>query len=419
MFGQRTASLMAYWTITGMSSYRLTRQSVAALTVPPGKADAFGWDSEVPGFGVKVSAGGSRRWVLQYRPQGQRAAKRLTIAAVDALSLDDARREARKLLAGAITGNDPHAAKAKAKATPAAALTVGDLATRYLDHCATRQREGTLYQTRLHLTKHWQPLHALAADRVRRADVAAQLATLAGTSGGVSANRSRAALSALYSWAIGSGLVEMNPVVGTLKQAEERPRERVLTDAELHAIWHGCKDDAHGRITKLLMLTAQRREEVGGLSDDEIDYGAAVWTLPAERSKNHRAHDIPLSAPALAILRDAPRVDGRRFLFGERDSGFSGWSRSKLRLGERLTKAKTPVPEWTLHDLRRTAATVMADRLGIAPHVVEAILNHYSGHRGGVAGVYNRAAYATEKRAALNAWGAFVSDLVTARPAEI
>ena len=401
-----------------MPAHRFTRQSVAALTVPPGKADAFAWDSEIPGFGVKLSAGGSRRWVLQYRPQGQRAAKRLTIAAVDALSLDDARKEARKLLAGAITGNDPHAARAKAKVPAPAALIVADLVARYLEHCATRQREGTLYQTRLHLMKHWAPLHPLAADRVRRADVAAQLSTLARTSGGVSANRSRAALSALYSWAIGSGLVEMSPVVGTLKQAEERPRERVLTDAELRAIWHASKDDAHGRITRLLMLTAQRREEVGGVSDDEIDYGAAVWTLPAERSKNRRAHAIPLSAPALAILRDAPRVEGRRFLFGERDSGFSGWSRCKARLDERLREAGTPVAEWTLHDLRRTAATVMADRLGIAPHVVEAVLNHYSGHRGGVAGVYNRAAYAIEKRAALDAWGAFVTEVVAARPVE-
>ncbi|MGE8128855.1 tyrosine-type recombinase/integrase [Methylobacterium sp. NPDC080182] len=395
-----------------MPASRLTRPSIAALTVPPGKAEIFAWDADVPGFGVKVSSGGARRYVLQYRPTGERGTKRLTLGAVEALSLDEARREARKLLAQALTGADPHAARAKAKAKPTPALRVVDLVDRYLVDCARRQRESTLYQTTLHLRRHWAPLHDLAADKVKRADVAAQILILAESSGGVSANRSRAALSAMFTWGIGTGIVEHNPVVGSIKATDEQPRHRVLTEAEIRSVWSSCRDDAHGRITRLLLLTAQRRDEVGALSDPEIDIGRALWILPAARSKNRREHHIPLSAPVLEILRETPRVHGRPFLFGERDGGFSGWSRAKAALDARMAKDGNAIPSWTLHDLRRTAATLMADRLGVLPHVVEAILNHTSGHRAGIAGVYNLAAYATEKRAAVDAWAKYLEDLV-------
>lgn len=397
---------VAYHWLTGMPASRLTRQSVAALTVPPGRADTFAWDSDVPGFGVKLSAGGSRRWILQYRPTGHRNAKRITIGAVDALPLDEARREARKLLAKALTGADPHAEKAAAKAQ--ASETVSAVADAYLRYCEKHQKPSTFYQTKLHLTKHWAPLRTLPLRKVRRSDVAARLNELRETSGGVSANRSRSALSAMFSWAIGEGLTDLNPVVGTHKPAKEAPRERVLADADLAAIWRACRDDSHGRIVRLLMLTAQRRDEVGSITDAELDLDRAVWTLPAGRSKNGREHVVPLSQPAVSILREAPRLVGRECVFGEGAGGFSGWSRAKAALDARMKAAGTPVVPWTLHDLRRTAATMMADRLGVLPHVIEAVLNHVSGHKAGIAGVYNRAAYVAEKRDALERWAEYL-----------
>ena len=396
-----------------MTAQRLTRQTVAALTVPPGKLEAFLWDAEVKGFGVRASAGGSRRYVVQYRVPGQRATKKLSIGAVDTLSVDEAWRQARTLLAKALTGNDPHAEKAAAK--KAAAVTLGSVADAYLKHCEARQKPGTFYQTKLHLTKHWAPLRGLPLHKVRRADVATRLTELRDSSGGVSANRSRSALSALFAWAIGEGLTEANPVVGTHKPAEEKTRERVLSDAELKAIWGACRNDAYGRIVRTLILTAQRREEVSGMADTELDLDAALWTLPAARAKNHREQIVPLSAPAVAILRDAPRLEGRSLVFGEGAGGFSGWSRAKNALDSRLTEAGTPLAPWTLHDLRRTAATMMADRLGVAPHIIEAILNHVSGHKAGVAGIYNRASYAREKQEALDLWAAHVAGLCEMR----
>jgi len=155
-------------------------------------------------------------------------------------------------------------------------------------------------------------------------------------------------------------------------------RERVLTDTELSAIWQACGDDDYGRIVRLLLLTAQRRDEVGSMEWTELNTISGLWTLPGARTKNHREHLLPLVPAALALL--PPPRNGRDFLFGDgprrsgdRHRGFSGWSKSKTALDARIAEALgEPLPHWTVHDLRRSASTVMADRLGVLPHVVEA-----------------------------------------------
>ena len=177
-----------------------------------------------------------------------------------------------------------------------------------------------------------------------------------------------------------------------------------MTDDELVAVWIAAPTSDFGRIVKLLMLTGQRREEIAALQRSEI--GDGVLALPAARTKNSRSHDVPLSPQALTVLGDQPQRVGREHVFGEGEGGFSGFSRAK----DRLDKA-SGVTDWTLHDLRRTMATRMAD-LGVQPHVIEAILNHVSGHKAGVAGVYNRSTYAAEKRSALDLWGAHVQTLL-------
>lgn len=382
---------------------------MASLALPPGKREALFFDSELAGFGVKISAGGSRRYILQYRPTGQRTAKRLTIGSLGVLSVDEARRQAKTLLARAATGNDPHAGKATAKSR--AAITLGSVADAYLKHCEHRQQPGTLYQTTLHLTKHWAPLRPLPLHNVTRAIVAARLNELRESSGGVSANRSRSALSAMFAWAIAEGRAEINPVTGTRQPVKETPRERVLTDDELRAIWRACREDVYGQIVRLLILTAQRRDEVGGMAASELSFEGLVWTLPAARAKNKREQAIPLAPLALGILQKVSRSDGGTRMFSASDRGFSAWSGSKARLDKRLADAGTPVAAWTIHDLRRTAATGMAG-LGVLPHVVEAVLNHVSGHKAGVAGVYNSATYLAEKQDALSRWAAHVEALV-------
>lgn len=384
---------------------KLTRQTLAALTLGPGQTDRVVWDAEVRGLGYRLRASGRASWVIRPPRSGGRSAL-FTLGAADALDLATARTAARERLAAAALGDAPHAARRLRRAS--AALLLGDTFDRYTQRAEGRLRPSTLANLRTHLTRHWKPLRASPLASVSRADVAARLHELSEEAGPQAAVRARRTLSTVYAWAIAEGLCETNPVAGTNPPADEVRRERVLTDAELAAVWRACGGDDFGCVVRLLALTGQRRDEVAGMRWSEVDLQTGVWVLPAARTKNKRAHEVPLSAAALDILA-AVRLrarEGRDLLFGRDEGSFSGFSRAKAALDRRsgVTEA------WRVHDLRRTAATGMAG-LGVLPHVVEAVLNHVSGSRAGVAGIYNRASYATEKRAGLDLWSSHVSGL--------
>ena len=146
----------------------------------------------------------------------------------------------------------------------------------------------------------------------------------------MAANRARSSLSAFFRWAIGEGLCEANPVVGTNKQEENAPRERSLSDAEAAAVWLAAPNGDYGSILKLLLLTGCRRDEIGALRWPEVDLDAKTIKIPATRTKNHTEHVVPLSGRAITILREIPRRAGRDYIFGIiRDGGFSNWARAK------------------------------------------------------------------------------------------
>jgi integrase len=183
-------------------------------------------------------------------------------------------------------------------------------------------------------------------------------------------------------------------VQGTGKAAEGASRDRVLSPDEIKALWRSLGDDRFSDVLRLLLLTGQRRTEIGKLVWSEIDLAESVITLPAERVKNSRSHELPLSTQALAIIERQPRTTD--FVFGGK--GLHDWAEGKAALDQRLGIAR-----WTLHDLRRTCATNLAE-LGVQPHHIEAVLNHQSGHKASVAGIYNRAKYTDEMRSALQRW---------------
>ena len=348
----------------------------------------------VPGLALRIRAGGSRKFVFLYRLGGRQL--KYTIGDATAWSLDDARNEARRLRVMVDKGENPNAEKTER--TEAARLVFSSVMDDYLAVKRRTMRARSHDEAARHLRKHCKPLHGLPIGSVTRFMVASRLRTIAGDGGPAAADATRSTLSAMYAWAIGEGLCESNPVIGTNKHNDAKPRDRVLTDAELVAIWQAAPDSDFGRIVKLLMLTGQRRTEISGLRWSEIDTAAKLIALPKERTKNGRAHDVPLSDLALDILAKQHRRIGRNLVFGDGVGGFVGWCESEG--GARLPPPRS-IPHWTLHDLRRTAATRMAD-LGVQPHVIEAVLNHVSGHKAGVAGIYNRATYAPEKRAALD-----------------
>jgi integrase len=400
---------------------KLTITSVRSLTLPKGRMDKTYFDDDLPGFGIRVRAGGSKTWVVQYKVGARN--RRMMVGSVGTLDLSKARATAKDLLAAVRLGRDPFAEKIETRAK--IAETFGALLPRYLARQRARLKPRTLQETERHLQVHARSLHCRAVHAIDRRAVAALLAEIAETSGPVAANRVRASLSAYCNWLLREGLLlDLNPVSYTNRQPEKGVRERVLKAEEILEIWHALEHDQYGNIVRLLALTGARRDEIGGLRWSEVDLKRALITLPGERTKNKRPHDIPLSSAALAILVAQPRrlqPDGssRDHIFGFGTRGFSGWSKAKRELDERLLRSTNdpfksdPMPPWRLHDLRRTLSTMMHDQLGIMPHVVEAVLGHVDGHRRGVAGVYNRAAYANQKAEALEQWADHLGAIVT------
>ena len=401
---------------------KLTRQNVARLKLPADKSEVIFFDEDLAGFGLRIRSGGKRTWVVQYR-LGKKQ-RRVTLGTVESLTAEAARETAKTALAKVQLGGDPQGERLSSH--DRAAHTFDGLVTRYLEHQQSRLKPRSYEEVKRHLEKNWAPFSRLSVHHVQQVTVAERLRVLAKNHGPVAANRARSTLSAMFMWAMREALATNNPVIATNKPGDERARERILSGAELVEIWNASGDDDYGRIVKLLMLTGQRRDEVGGISDPELQIDTKRWTLPSARTKNGLAHDVPISDTALAIITTAPRRTGRDYLFGQGKGSFSGWSRCKDRLDDRIVgvrkkrdgkRAAALIP-WVLHDLRRTFATGLAN-LGVQPHVIEAALNHVSGHKSGVAGVYNRATYWPEKVEAFSKWADFVGALVAGKAGSV
>jgi integrase len=419
----------------GPVRFRFTSTTVARVACPEGQDVAFAWDVGLPGFGIIARPSGRRSWTIQYRIARQ--SKRVALGDLNTVTLAEARAKAREILARAKLGDDPQAEKLKARA----ALTVleviqGGQAARgvfdgYLAFAKTTMRPGSFENAQRHLLKHAKPLHRQAMEQVQLADIAALVRSVEKRSGPAAANKLRTTLAAMWKWAIGSGLITgaTTPVLLVPKASETGPRSRVLTNAELALIWR-CTAGGHAydRIVRLLLLTATRREEVGGMAWSEVVMagdGTATWTLPAARSKNGLPHEVALGPLALAQLPE--EREGDHVVLGGAETGFSGWSQSKARLDRRMLKTlyddfrqshgrepatgEVVLAHWTLHDFRRTFST-WANEGGFEPHVVEAVLNHVSGAaKRGVAGVYNRATYRAQKATVLAAWEQHISNI--------
>jgi integrase len=394
---------------------KLTVDTVAALAMPAGKADHIEWDDGLPGFGVRLR-GGSKRWVIQYRAGLQQ--RRESLGDCRKIELDAARKIARQRFAQVELGIDPAAERGKARAAAAASkLTLSSVAGRYLEAKADVLRPSTYNQAKMHFAAHWGPFADRPIDSIKRADVAARLQELIKSSGRTAAARARGNLSALFGWAMKEGLTEANPVIATNDpDAGILPRDRVLTDHELAAVWKSCGDDDFGRIVKLLTLTGCRRLEIGDLVWREIDLDAGIMSVPGERTKNHRLLTLTLPSVAVDILRSVPRREGREYVFGSSRGTFSGWAYAKMSLDTRITVAEgKPLPHWTLHDLRRTMRTGLG-KIGVPPHVAELVINHV---RGGVEAIYDRHRYEREIKHALAQWADHVLAVVEGRESKV
>jgi integrase len=303
-------------------------------------------------------------------------------------------------------GSDPFAAKEQARAAAGesfAALLPGFLEAKRTGVGTKRKLSPRWYgQVAGLLTDLAKPLHSHSVRSITRAQAADLLTKVSEENGPGQANRFRAVLSSFFVWAIGAGRCDANPVTGTNKPIAEVARERKLSDAELRKIWHAV-DGEFGTIVKLLILTGTRRNEIGGLRWSEIDFDEKLITIPAARMKNKREFEIPMTPAVVALLKAQPRREGRDFVFGSGEGPYSGWSKSKQQLDEQVQ-----LPEWVLHDFRRSFSTALHDRMGVQPHIVEAALSHA---KVGIGAVYNKAAYREQKREALTKWANLVHNI--------
>jgi len=404
----------------------LTELFVARVK-PPAQGRVEYFDAAFPGLALRVTANGSKSWCTFYRFNGR--LRRFTIGAYPAIKPAQARREAAAALDRARGGIDPAVEKrARRYARDPQADTFGALVQDYLERYARKNTApGTFKETKRVLESRdlaaWHNRPILDISRRDVIDVIDNIAKRAE----VQANRTLARLRALLNWAVEKDRLSSSPIMGMKPPTKERARDRALTDDELRWFWRACEtiDWPFGPLAKLLLLTAQRRDEVGGMEWSELGFDQKTWTLPRNKVKNNRAHEVHLSDAAVQVLRSVPRVANGP-VFSTNGRPVSGFSQGKKRLDAAMFKAKrdelgdkaAPIPHWILHDLRRTAATGMA-RLNIPPHVVDKVLNHVSGTIRGVAAVYNRFEYLEERRAALEAWGRYVGDLVTPKAPNI
>lgn len=410
----------------GMATGRINKGNVDATQ--PGARDVLLWDDKLSGFGLKVTPAGAKTYLYQYRIGGRAGkTRRVTIGKHGAFTPEAARKEAERLAQLVGQGVDPQQQK-QDNARKAVDLAFKGYAATFVDDCLkvrwkASHKDGEaalrLYATPVLGSK---PLH-----EINRADIRAVLNK---TKGRVATSRNLfAVLRRLFNWAVSQGDLEHSPLEGMEPPPLPKARDRVLSDDELSLAWQGADKLGYpfGPFVRMLILTGQRLEEVAGLEWAELDKAGAVWTLPADRAKNGAASVIPLSSLAVAELNALAkriRKEGwprTGFVFSTTGkTAISGFSRAKKRLdGEvvKLMKASeepVTVPPWRFHDLRRTLATGM-QRLGVRFEVTEAVLNHVSGSRSGVAGVYQRHDWGPEKKAALQAWSDHVGGLLATK----
>ncbi|MBP2302493.1 tyrosine-type recombinase/integrase [Azospirillum picis] len=403
------------------------------------------WDLNMPGLGLRIAPDsaqgpGVKTWFVRYRFQG--AQRRLKLGLYPALQLSDAHKAAREVFKLIAAGTDPAAEK---QAEPAQeADTFQQVAESFISrHVKVKNRPTTAKAVeRTIMVELIKPWGKRPVQSITRRDVIELLDAIVDSGRPVMANRTLAAARKLFNWAIERDIIQASPCDRVKPPGNETERQRVLTDEELRIIWRasGAVKGAFGGFVRICMLTAQRRSETAAMRWQDLDLDKGLWTIPREVTKGDRAHEVPLSSLALEVLIALPRIGD--YVFPGREAKakesepkakpkvegkpINGFTSAKARLDAQVLKelqtaAKKrgddpdevqPMDTWTIHDLRRTAATGMA-RLGVPRLVISKIENHAEG---GVTKLYDRYAYEAEKRDALDRWGAKVRSMVSPTP---
>jgi integrase len=383
------------------------------------------WDTALPGFGVRLGWKGRRSFMVMTRVNGRQ--RRFTVGTYPAMSLGEARGEARKILDDAARGIDPKERREqeRAKADQRRRETFEAVADKFIEDYVKAKRLRTAREIERCLRRDVVPAWgSRSVHDITRRDLKELLRRKASTSP-AAANKVLEIVRKLYNWALDEEIVETSPALRVIAPAPPVERERVLTNDELRLFWNASAGLGHpfGPLYRIAALTAQRRGEVARMQWSQLDLHEGTWLLPAEQAKGGVGHLVPLSAPACQVLSAIPRIGEHVFASGQTDNRPpSGFSKAKRRLDAEMqrlaeeepgsTEAAVQIAPWRVHDLRRTAATRMRE-LGVDRLTVSKVLNH---REAGVTRIYDRFAMDPEKRRALELWAAYLDGMDRGEP---
>jgi integrase len=388
-----------------MPRIKLTKSAIDLLPTP--KSDVVYWDMAAPGFGVKVTPKGRKVFIVLYRTGGAGSKlRKYTIGPYGRVTLHQARVAAQKVFTAKLEGRDPAGEKREAKRR-IVADRVEDLLEAFIAQRVSQNR-SVAEISRLLRREVGKPWAGRSIHEIGKRDVVEAISAIEQRGAPATANKTLKSIKAFLRWCVGRAILDQSPAEGVPLPTKEVARDKVLSDKELAEVVLAARKigDPYGGIVELLALTGQRREEVARLTWEELDLVRRIWILPKSRTKNNKEHVVHLSEASTGVLK---RTDKHGlFVFSVLGAGpFNQFSRAKRQLDQ-----LSGVTGWRLHDLRRTCVSGMA-RLGIAPHIADKILNHQSGTISGVAAVYQRHEFLTQRREALEWWGAHVADIVT------
>lgn len=392
-----------------MTMKNLTDAKISGLKPPASGQEEYS-DLKVPGLRLRVGKT-AKTFILRKRIGGK--TKNLTIGRYPALSLATARKRARTMINDIETTGAANLAPVKGGKTIRALWPAFEADKTHLRSIGTIRNifDGHILPQ----------LGDRIADTVKRSEITR---FIDGIEKPIMARLVLAQLSSFYTWAMPRlDDLDANPCRDAGRPPKSKPRKRTLTEQELKALWLALDGESlpWQQGVKLLILTGQRRSEVFAADSREFDLEGRIWTIPGERAKNGERHIVPLSKAAIEIFKTIPIIDDSKKLFpanGNAKNAPSGFSKVTARLRGKVDDLldRTDSENWTLHDIRRTVATGF-QRLGIRFEVTEAVLNHISGSKGGIAGVYQTHDWADEKRTALDAWAIEVDRIVTGKSA--
>jgi len=373
-----------------MPTIALTDVTVRSLEAPLSGQTTY-WDENVPGFGIRISQGGTKSFVVLYGPNRQRH----TLGRYPTLNLKTARSEAKRLQAELVLGIHKQST-----------VTFVEAFEQYLDHCRQKNKPRTVTDYERLFGRHFKFGKVQLRD-ISRTDIQRRLDKLKKTPS--EQQHAFVALRIFFNWALREELIDANPMANMRKAGKTVARERVLSDQELMQVYEAAREHPYpfGPIMLLLALLGQRRGEIAGLQWDWIDQAEQTITLPATFTKNKRLHVFPYGNQAAKVFDTLPQMGA--YVFPARTEAgtiFNGWGKCKARFDVQLDG----VEPYTLHDLRRTFSSNLA-RLGTPIHVTEKLLNHVSGTVSGVAAIYNRHSYMDEMREAVASYEEYLYGL--------